>query len=154
MISLLAPLTWCSSEAESWVFTIMAYCVQGLSGMMRWPGSNCSLSPSVARRGGSTSAITQLLEPQASCPSNSVTFWKGLEKNNTSNGKCDIEKEDHYKDPENDCDSQHGIKVGAGGLVWQKQSAMPSGTVQSVGPLCFVHNKYGIVRSSSVKANC
>lgn len=78
MISLLAPWAWCSSEADSWVFTMMAYCVQGFSGRMRWPGSACSLSPSVARRGGSTSAITQLLEPQASCPSNSVTFWKGL----------------------------------------------------------------------------
>lgn len=57
---------------------MMAYCVQGFSGRMRWPGSDCSLSPSVDRRGGSTSAITQLLEPQASWPSNSVTFLNGL----------------------------------------------------------------------------
>lgn len=35
MILLLAPWTWCSSEAESWVFTIIAYCVQGFRGRMR-----------------------------------------------------------------------------------------------------------------------
>lgn len=78
MISLFAPWTWCSSDAESWVFTMMAYWVQGFRGRMRYPGSILSLSPSEERCGGSTSAITQLLEPQASCPSNSVTFWKGL----------------------------------------------------------------------------
>lgn len=80
MILLFAPWTWCSSDAESWVLTMMAYCVQGFRGRMRYPGSILYLSPSEGRRGGSTSAITQLLEPQASCPSNSVTFWKGLLK--------------------------------------------------------------------------
>lgn len=80
MISLFAPWTWCSSDAESWVFTMMAYWVQGFRGRMRYPGSILSLSASEERCGGSTSAITQLLEPQASWPSNSVTFWKGLLK--------------------------------------------------------------------------
>lgn len=79
MISLFAPWTWCSSEAESWVLTMMAYCVHGFRGRMRYPGSCCSF-PSVARGGGSTSAITQLLEPHASWPSNSVTFLYGLEE--------------------------------------------------------------------------
>ncbi len=79
MISLFAPWTWCSSEAESWVLTMMAYCVHGFRGRMRYPGS-CWSFPSVARGGGSTSAMTQLLEPHASWPSNSVTFLYGLEK--------------------------------------------------------------------------
>lgn len=78
MISLLAPCTWCSSDADSWVLTMMAYWVQGFSDLIRCFGFSAFL-PSVERDGGSTSAMAQLLEPHASCPSNSVTFLYGLE---------------------------------------------------------------------------
>lgn len=79
MISLFAPYVLRSSEKVTRVLTKTAYCVHGFRPRRSQPGWACAFG-SFDRGGGSTSTTVQLFDPQASWPSNSVTFWYGLQK--------------------------------------------------------------------------
>lgn len=79
MISLFAPYVLRSSEKVTRVLTNTAYCVHGFKPLRSQPGWAWALG-SFDRGGGSTSTTVQLFDPHASWPSNSVTFWYGLQK--------------------------------------------------------------------------